>query len=167
MEHKTIVAETGRDSGFERTAILQCRDVHGLFCFVKLPNKGWASERECLLSHIKSLFQAQPYSLRQSKKETNENGPYGPFYFVIVPTYRPYHFPIFLLKSLLKGKMVRAPSLKKAFFLIKEKLPYVPFKSRPFKKDWNPLKGPFLEPWTASKKKKKLPFPYLVPFKKP
>ena len=37
------------------------------------------------------------------------------FSFVIVPTYRPYHFPIFLLKSLLKGKMVRAPSLKKAF----------------------------------------------------
>jgi len=39
----------------------------------------------------------------------------SPLSFVIVPIYRPYHFSVFLLKSLLKGKMVRAPFLKKAF----------------------------------------------------
>ena len=48
----------------------------------------------------------------------------GPFSFVIVLIYRSYDFPIFLLKSLLKGKIVRAPSLKTPFLETKEKLPY-------------------------------------------
>ena len=47
------------------------------------------------------------------------------FSFVIVPIYRSYHFPVFLLKSLLKGKMVRAPSLKTAFKETEEKQPYM------------------------------------------
>ena len=54
----------------------------------EFPKKGWASERE---SPIESLFETQPYSLRQPYTETNENLPYRAFSFVIVPIYCSYN----------------------------------------------------------------------------
>ena len=48
------------------------RRGHGSFSFVKLPKKGWASERDSPNIPIDSLVEAQPYSL----KKTNETEPY-------------------------------------------------------------------------------------------
>ena len=47
----------------------------------------------------------------------------GPFSFVIVPKRRPGNFPIFLLNSLLKGKIAWAPTLKTALKKTKKKPP--------------------------------------------
>ena len=52
---------------------------------------------------------------------------YGSFSFVIVPKRRPGNLPIFLLKSLLKGKIAWAPTFKTASKRTKKEPPYGPF----------------------------------------
>ena len=73
-----------------------------------------ASHRALHMSFSLVILQGLPHI--DIFKETDKNASYGPFSFVIVPNYRSYNFPIFLLKSLSKGEMVRAPFLKTPFW---------------------------------------------------
>ena len=87
-------------------------------------------------------FQCPWFPFKAALKGKQEKASYGSFSFVIVPKRRPGNFPIFLFKSILKGKIAWAPTLKTALKGTKKKhFPIIPCTSpilsllkRPFKK---------------------------------